>query len=292
VKYFELGNESYLYTYDGGARAEDYARDYKEFRAALRAVDPAVQLGANGPQMADAPGKLDEQEGRGTPWWKIVFSESGSEIDFISLHEYPCTGWYGYDYYRNNPVRLEGAGEIRKAARLYGPEGLAERLPFFLTEFNSADWEGHPKNLGWKHVNNLGHALVDFDMIGVALEDPATETADIWTTRWMENAVKPELWDAVDAKGDLLPTGEALKLWTDNMGDKLVAATGSDKVAVHAAYDSAKHELAVFLINKDQKRKASVHLTGGSFGANGQLVVWSGTGPDDPSPRLADPQTV
>lgn len=287
VRYFELGNESYLYTYDGGARALDYARDYKEFRAALKAVDPSIKLGVNGPQMANAKGKLDEEEGRNTPWWEIVFREAGNDIDFVSLHEYPCTGWYGYDYYRNNPVRLDGANEIRKAARRHGPAGLAERLRFFLTEFNSADWEGHPQNLGWKHLNNLGHALVVFDMIGLALRDPGIETADLWTTRWMENASKPELWDAVNAKGDLLPTGKTLELWTRNMGDRLIAATGSDKIAIHAAYDSEKKNLTVFLINKDEQRKATIRLAGGRFGDKGEISTWSGTGPDDASPVLS-----
>ncbi len=292
LKYFELGNESYLYTYDGGARAEDYARDYLLFRAALKGVDPNIQLGANGPQMADAPGKLDEEEGRKTPWWQTVFSLAGKDIDFISLHEYPCTGWYGYDYYRNNPVRMAGVDEIRKAARRFGPANLAGRLRFYLTEFNSADWEGHPQNLGWKHVNTLGHALVVFDMIGVALADPAVETADLWSTRWMENAVKPELWDAIDPRNALLPTGEALAVWTRNMGDRIVAATGSDKVACHAAYDGTKRELVVFLINKDAQRTVTAKLSGGRFGDKANALIWSGTGPDDEAPRFSWGQTV
>lgn len=43
VKYFELGNEVYDYRF--GVAPEEYARRYLQFREAMKAVDPSIQLG-------------------------------------------------------------------------------------------------------------------------------------------------------------------------------------------------------------------------------------------------------
>ena len=161
VKYWEIGNESYFYVYNGGARAADYARDLVDFSAAMKGVDPNIKVGANGPVAVDGVGALDNLSGDRSVWWERVFGQAAGAIDFISVHEYPCYEWYGYDYYRKNPVRMLGVGEIDKAARQFGPPGLADRLRYLLTEINSADWYAHPQNLGWKHVNTLGHAEDD-----------------------------------------------------------------------------------------------------------------------------------
>ncbi len=286
VKYWEIGNESYLDSYDGGARAADYARDLILFGAAMKGVDPGIKIGANGPALSFGAGELDAKNGDATPWWKTVFEQAAGSIDFVSVHEYPCLEWYGYDYYRKNPVKMVGVAEIDKAARQYGPPGLAGRLRYLLTELNSADWYGHPQNLGWKHENTLGHALVLFDMLGQAISDPRVVTAEIWATRWMQNSTAPQLWDALDARNRLLPTGMAVKLWQNHLGTRLVAATGTDAVRAFAAYDAKAGRLSVFLLNKDAARPVAVSLAGGRPNGLAARLVWSGTGPDDRDPRL------
>jgi hypothetical protein len=45
VRYWELGNESYLRGGNGAAKATDYARDFCEFARAMRVIDPAIQIG-------------------------------------------------------------------------------------------------------------------------------------------------------------------------------------------------------------------------------------------------------
>jgi hypothetical protein len=286
VKYWEIGNESYFYVYNGGAKAADYARDLPVFAAAMKGVDPTIRIGANGPVGADDVGALDNLNGITTPWWQAVFGQAAASIDFISVHEYPCYAWYGYDAYRDSPVRMLGVDEIEKAARRYGPPGLAERLRYLLTETNSADWYGHPQNLGWKHENTLGHALVLFDMLAQAVSDPRVVTAQIWTTRWLNNETAPELWDALDAYNRPLPTGLALKLLAQNLGTAIVASTDGDKVRVFAARNDRTRELTVFLLNKDTSRNIALHLDGGRPGRLAARQVWSGAGPDDKYPML------
>lgn len=286
VKYWELGNESYLYTYDGGARAADYARDLVVFGAAMKGVDPTIRIGANGPIGTDDTGEMDAETGDKTPWWKTVFSQAAGSIDFISVHEYPCYAWYNYDTYRTTPVRMLGVSGIDKAARLYGPPGLADRLRYLLTEVNSADWYGNPQNTGWKHENTLGHALVLFDMLAQAISDPRVVTAQIWATRWLNNVGKPELWDALDAENRLLPTGMAVRLLGGILGGRLVAAVDAPKVRCVASVDDREGTMTVFLLNKDARRDVVVRLDGGRPGPTVRQTVWSGSGPDDHAPRL------
>jgi hypothetical protein len=286
VKYWEIGNESYYYVYDGGSRAVDYARDLVVFGSAMKGVDPGIRIGANGPVSATGVGDLDNLNGDKTLWWKTVFEQAAGSIDFISVHEYPCYTWYSYDYYRTHPVEMLGVGEIDKAARRFGPPGLADRLRYLLTEINSADWYAHPQNLGWKHENTLGHALVLVDMLAQAISDPRVVTAQIWATRWMENAVKPELWDALDAGNRLLPTGMAVKLLADHLGTRLVAVTDTPGVRAFAAQNDRTGELTVFLLNKDAGRDVTVRLAGGRPGPSAARTVWSGSGPRDPQPQL------
>jgi hypothetical protein len=286
VKYFEIGNESYLDTYDGGCRAEDYARDLRLFSRAMKAVDPSIKIGANGPVLRDAVGAYDEKAGGFAPWWKTVFEIAGNDIDFISVHEYPCMQWFGYDYYRTNPVRMDGVAQIDAAARDFGPPGLAGRLRYLLTEINSADWYNHPKNDGWKHENSLGHALVLLDMLWQGISDPRVDTVQIWATRWMENAVRPELWDALDAGNHPLPTGTALSLLAGRLGDGPVASSGPGDVPVFAALDRRVGRLTVFCLNKDTAREIEVSVAGLAE-ARAERLVWRGKGPDDLSPVLA-----
>jgi alpha-L-arabinofuranosidase len=286
VKYFEIGNESYFYVYDGGSRAKDYARDIKLFAAAMKGVDPGIKIGANGPVGAADVGNLDNMMGDATIWWQAVFAEAGDSIDFVSVHEYPCYQWCGYDPYRTQPAPMLGVAEIDRAAQAWGPPGLAGRLRYLLTEINSADWYGHPQNLGWKHENSLGHALVLLDMLTQAISDPRVVTAQIWATRWLNNAVDPELWDALDSHNNPLPTGTALKLLADHLGTRIVATTDAQGVRAFATRNDRKKELAVFLINKDASRQTTLRIEGAKPGKTASRAVWAGTGPDDKQPRL------
>lgn len=291
VKYFEIGNESYLDTYDGGCRAEDYARDLALYSRAMKAVDPSIKIGANGPVMRDAVGAYDEKAGSFAPWWKTVFEIAGNDIDFISVHEYPCMQWFGYDYYRTNPVRMDGVAQIDAAARDFGPPGLAGRLRYLLTEINSADWYGHPQNDGWKHENSLGHALVLLDMLWQGVSDPRVDTVQIWATRWMENAVRPELWDALDAGNHPLPTGTALSFLAGRLGDGPVASSGPGDVPVFATLDRRAGRLTVFCLNKDTAREIELSVAG-LLDARADRLVWRGKGPDDLSPMVAPGEAV
>jgi len=84
VVWFECGNESYvnagkwieeLGVNGYGGLAEEYARRYLRFRAAMKAVDPRIKLGANIQHTID-------------PWNKPILRVAGKQIDFGIDHPY------------------------------------------------------------------------------------------------------------------------------------------------------------------------------------------------------------
>jgi len=84
VVWFECGNESYvnagkwikeLGVGGYGGLAEEYARRYLRFRAAMKAVDPRIKLGANIQHTID-------------PWNKPILRVAGKQIDFGIDHPY------------------------------------------------------------------------------------------------------------------------------------------------------------------------------------------------------------
>jgi hypothetical protein len=233
VRYWEIGNESYANTYNGSATAADYARDLIEFSHVMKAVDPSIQIGANG-----------HDEG----WWQTVLSTASGAIDFLSVHEYPAYGWGSYSYYADNPVDLLGSiRTAENALQAYAAPGDRERIRIAATEINSADWTGE-----WPHVNTLGHAIVLFDTIGELLRDRRVEFSAVWNTRWIGNdtATTPSLFDILDKDNQLQATGRATAIWRQFLKDQLVATTSSQRVKAYTTYSPATGKLSVFLINK------------------------------------------
>jgi hypothetical protein len=252
VKWWELGNESYFASYNGGAKAADYARDFVAFADAMRAVDPAIQLGANADLLPDRPGQLDRAEGDARGWLPTLLEVAGDHMDFLAVHDYPCYGWGSYAPYEAGGRNL--AFGIRNVdTQLAEWEGkTGRRIRMAVTEFHSADWRGHPKNEGWQHVNNLGHALVAADQIGGYLATPRVAHAQLWNTRWTKNETAPELWDTLDAENRLLPAGEMLALWSGALLDEVVsveAAPAGTRLLAFAQRSQDGTRLRMMVIN-------------------------------------------
>ncbi|MHC4788800.1 MAG: alpha-L-arabinofuranosidase, partial [Planctomycetota bacterium] len=167
VKYWEIGNESYLGG-GGGPTAEQYARDFVEFSRAMREVDPSILVGPNGPNGPDAVGATDREEGRQVSWWKTLLEAGAEDVGFLAVHDYPCWMWHNYETYVRGRLSDEAArGAARHRATSEGAEATetvggirfgravdaaaetlrrfcspedAERIEIALTETNSADW--------------------------------------------------------------------------------------------------------------------------------------------------------
>jgi alpha-N-arabinofuranosidase len=74
VRFWELGNEIWGDWVRGHTDAETYARNYLRYQAAMRAVDPSIELIAVG----------DNDMG----WNRTVLKLAGPQIDYLSIHHY------------------------------------------------------------------------------------------------------------------------------------------------------------------------------------------------------------
>ena len=286
VKYWEIGNESYLNSYNGGAKASDYARDLAEFAQAMKAVDPTILIGANGPDNQGTRGELDTSGS----WWQTVLATAAPAIDFLVVHSYPAWQWGSYDTYRTSTPNLTGAVDGATAALASWAPGHAQRIQIAVTEMNSADWSKG----GWSSDNNnsLGHAVVLFEMIGAHLLHPRVSMAQIWNTRWIYTAT-PDLWNALDEQNRPFATGQALAIWGQFLQTRMVGTTNTALVHSFASYDPTTRQLSVFLINKDTAaRKTSVSLQQYADSVTGSRWSLRGQGADDKAPVWGKVQDI
>jgi hypothetical protein len=275
VKYWEIGNESYMESNNGAATPEQYAADLKEFSAAMKAVDPSIQIGANG---------------LGLEWWSIVLSTASSSIDFLSVHVYPVWAWESFDYYRRNKVNfMEPIIETIEAIHAYAPAADRTRLRIAVTETNVGDWS---PIFAWSNDNDLGHALVAFDLFGQLLSIPEIDMVHLWTTRWITQRSPPDVYDALSPDNDLHPVGRALAIWGQHSHGRLVSTAANEPIRVYASYDPERPCLTILILNK----AATVQPVSISTARPVTLKpleqwVFRGTGPTDSHPiweRLQD----
>jgi alpha-L-arabinofuranosidase len=289
VKYWEIGNEGYI---DATVSPHDYARDLIDFAKAMKKVDPTILIGANGPPRTEGTGR--QQEEGEPPWWKIVYEAAAEHIDIAVVHTYSCFKWGSYEYYRDHspgyPEAHRDAMSVLEAARKWGPPGFADRLRITDTELNSADWSED----GWPRVNDLGHGLVTFDLLGTLLEIDTIDMAQLWNTRWVSHPPDvPSLWDAVDDKNELQPTGKALAIWTQFLRDEMLRIGEPKRMRTFASCSKDRKKLSIFLINKDEgEREATVSISGGPDSGSAQRWVWQGEGPGDFEPKWSGPEPV
>jgi len=286
VKYWEIGNEGYI---DRTVSPHDYARDFVDFAKAMKAVDPTIWVGANGPARAEGTGRHEAT--KDTLWWKVVFETAGEQIDFVPVHVYSCWQWKTYEFYRDHspgyPEAYRDAVSPIEAARLYGPPGLADRLRVTVTETNAADWSED----GWPKVNDLGHGLVVFDIFGTLLEIGRIENAQLWNTRWVHHDPEtPSLWDAMDDMNQLQPTGKALAIWGQFLGEQMLEASEPKRTRTFATYTPSSKRLAVCMINKDMTAREVTIAPKGLGAGKAQVWRWQGDGPDDRKPVWAGPE--
>ena len=289
VTYWEIGNEGYI---DKTVSPHDYARDLVDFATAMKNVDPSIKIAANGPPRADGSGRHEAT--KDLPWWKILYETAAEHIDLIAIHSYSCWQWGSYETYRDHgPGYPEASRDALcpiEAARKYGFPDLADRLRLAVTETNAADWSED----GWPKVNDLGHALVVFDLFGTFLESGPIDMAQLWNTRWVTHPPDtPSLWDAVDDTNQLQPTGTALAIWSRFLNDTMVRITEPARMRTFASYSADGGRLSVFLINKDVSSRDAALIAKGPFHAHSaRTSTWRGEGPDDLRPIWSGPESL
>ncbi len=240
IKYWCIGNESWnLCDYNGCVSASQYATDLVTFASAMKSVDPTIKIIVNG---------------RGTTWWQTLLQSNAAKyIDYLGVSCYPVYNYTnGYETYRTtNPNLLNEAQTAVNAINVYAAAADKARVKVITTEFNSIDFGN-----GWSSSNDVGHALVAFDIMGQHLKNPQVDAALFWNTRWTTNTTSPQnLYDALDKNSNMNANGLALSIWGNNLLPKLISATstgtGNNFIKVFSDYDDLTNKLNIFLINKD-----------------------------------------
>jgi hypothetical protein len=140
-------------------------------------------------------------------------------------------------------------------------------------------------------VNDLGHGLVVFDIFGTLLEIGRIENAQLWNTRWVHHDPEtPSLWDAMDDMNQLQPTGKALAIWGQFLGEQMLEASEPKRTRTFATYTPSSKRLAVCMINKDMTAREVTIAPKGLGAGKAQVWRWQGDGPDDRKPVWAGPE--
>ncbi len=275
VKYWEIGNEIYGNGYYGSAWETDnhaskspaaYADNVLQYAAAMKAVDPAIKIGA----VLTIPGGWPDgvvASSDSADWNHTVLSIAGSAIDFAIVHWYP--GGSDAPSMLGEPAQTAGLiAQLRQEIDKYaGPNGRS--IGIAMTEVNSnVDKTTQPD------------ALFAADTYMTALES-GVFTVDWWDTRNGAGTISTAPDGATDyddygvfSSGQCVgtvceppmntpfPTYYAISMLSKlaRPGDTMVRA-GSDQplIAVHAARQ-ANGNLSVMIVNKDPANSYPIAL--------------------------------
>lgn len=244
VLYWEIGNENWHKDNSTGEveAVADYLARALRIGTAMKAIDPSIKIGCSGENY--------EQ-------FKYIIQNGGDVIDFISLSNYvgsASIGWHGGDWvggFEHYQKLQSGALVLRPAAAVdaiqtYAIEGDIEII---ISEFNAVDFEKI-----WPWRNDLGHALVAFDLFGESLRLPYFTAGLLWTTRWMHAERPDKMWYALDGFNRLTAMGQALALWGSYFKASVVSTeTSIAALSSHALADDKSGALTVFMINKSSE---------------------------------------
>jgi hypothetical protein len=262
VKYWEIGNEPDLYSGADlpGYTIDRYIADFKAFSAAMKAVDPSIQL--LGPELSwkyfpnQAKNSADD-------WLTPFIVQAKGAYDIIAIHRYPfaasdCT----------LPAAMGDVGTF--VSLVQAIQGLiadsAPGTPFAITEANIT-WDGDPSH-------------------GGSPASPPTLNAGIWVADILAAARELGLWslhfwslaegwtlgfiDASTANPQPRPEYYAMKLVTDNMGPKELTATAPAGFSVYASRSAAEDATVVLVLNKHATSDAETFTFSGMSGTPAQ----------------------
>ncbi|MHB8068471.1 MAG: alpha-L-arabinofuranosidase C-terminal domain-containing protein [Desulfobaccales bacterium] len=165
ILYWEVGNEVSDKTECGFTDAARYAGDLPAFAQAMKAVDPAIKVGAVGLNFPRGKGDADPVK----EWNPTVLQTAGSHLDFFILHPYyPAHGkdrslyssraWFTA-VMAGSQQALANLREIRSLINASVPPG--RQVGLAITEYGT--WPVASKDP--RDYSNLAGALYDVDLL-------------------------------------------------------------------------------------------------------------------------------
>jgi alpha-L-arabinofuranosidase len=274
IKYWEIGNEVCLDNSCGEEAkmtADEYAGVYIEFAKIMKGVDPSIKIGA-------WSSWSDE-------WLKTMLDKAIDYIDFIIVHTYYPPE--GYAHYKNRPFKETDALKYVYDANIAIenlPSPHKERITIAVTEFGAREFSGKK----WPEKNDLGHAIVNFDMQGHMLLIDRVDFSAFWNTRWFGS---DDFACATFTEKDnaLTAIGKGLSLWGTYIQKQMVEAKSNHfSVIPFSSYNPDTGKLVVFLLNKnDEPEEASIEIAGLDIKKIHERV-FSGIADTDLNPTISD----
>ena len=266
IRYWMIGNESWNNN-NLNSTADIYAQDVIDFSKAMKAVDPSILIIPNGNNEA---------------FFRTVITKAGDYIDRLCVSNYGVFDFdKGYQTYSDSTKCLIWPVQTAlNAMNKYGTEEQLKRWKMIVAEYGTIDWAGL-----WKGVNDMGHAIVTFDMTGQLLMEPQIEFSCFWNTRWIENENSNTDYDALDKDGNFNPTGVALKIWNTFLGTQMIQSESCDSVITYSSIDRKQNKLFVYAINKrGNVSKVKFKTASCKLGTLVQMWEYFGTSSNDCSP--------
>lgn len=273
VAYWQIGNE--VDHHRDLLPVEDYVALYKDFSAAMKAVDPAIRVG---------PGVLQAAN-----YYEALMKACPELIDFVSAHQYvhgaqkKCADYSGWR--DSTDAFIHSLGNATRGMRAAGEK----TVPILVTETGVTG----PASMGIE--NNTYKALWWFEMLMNELSHPLVAHTFYWGTHspwnYRGNDVEPRGDVGVAlrlADNARTPTGSIIELVNRHLLDSFVAATRvSGRIRSYAMLSGDGRRLMLFLLNKDEKAHAvRLELQGRAPVRFGEGEVFSGRKPDDRSPII------
>ncbi|HYG74310.1 MAG TPA: chitobiase/beta-hexosaminidase C-terminal domain-containing protein, partial [Planctomycetota bacterium] len=169
VKYWTIGNET-DYTSDGNPGATQYAQDVIDFSTAMKGVDATIKIGVNG---------------RSSAWFQTLLNTASTYFDYLDVHDYPPYNWTsGYNTFKNGTPSFTSSADTAISAISASTISTSEksRIKVTVSELGAHDWAN-----AWANQNDIGHALVLFDIVGQHLKKTQVDYVQFWNTRWIDN---------------------------------------------------------------------------------------------------------
>ena len=265
VRYWAVGNEPNLYASSRRTpyTVADYVRDFKEFRAAMRAVDESIIV--MGPEISQYTGtEQDPTDAMGVPWMDGFLQGVGDQIDMVSYHRYPFgrPGATPETLLADPPAWSHAIQHLAEQIRKI----TGRELPIGVTEVNS-DWAGpvgRPAGPD-SHLNALWWA----DVLGRLIRGRATIVA-----QFALGGVRGISMVGGHRRNPQPAPIYQVYLLYRHLGDELVfASSDDDRLPLFAALreDGA---LSLIVVNQgDQPRAEAITVDG--FRSAGPAEVWS-----------------
>lgn len=247
VRFWSIGNEPSLYQGKPNPEenrwdAEAFAREWRRYADAMRAVDPNIIL--IGPEIHQWTGTpaVDPQDKSGRDWLRTFLQINGDAVDIVSIHRYPfpndAAGASATipDLRADAPQWTQIVRNLREAVRAE----TGKDLPVAITE-----WHSH-----WSHAIG-GEATPDsfYNAIwmGDVLGRMITERVDLATQFLLVSPQGQSGYGLLESYGPR-PTYYTYQLYKQFGTELLASASGVPDVSIYAAQrpDGA---LTVMMIN-------------------------------------------